>query len=217
MEKVQHSEREIELSLLRRKHRVQLFATKNERPAETQLEKQLWRIAKMAPYGGMYIPLTGEDPYLLRIYLTPGGARLHLPLGLKKDVDHGVGAGARPYLHYFFRGDGDKEFHNHPWRVSYSWILAGGYVEHKLNPKTREIEKRVFRPGAFNVIRREDYHWVELLDPKAGCWTLFLSVDRLQKSDGTDWGFLDIETGEYTPWGEYTKNREPTSVRSIST
>jgi hypothetical protein len=217
MEKVQDNEREIALRLLRRKHRVQLFVTKNERPARTQLEKQLWRIAKMAPYGGMYIPWTGENPYLLRIYLTPDGARLHLPLGLKKESDHGVGPGARPYLHYFFRGDNYKEFHNHPWRISYSWILAGGYIEHKLNPKTKEIEKRVFRPGSFNVIRREDYHWVELLDHRVGCWTLFVSVDRLQESDGTDWDFLDVDTGEHTPWGIRTKRQKGTSVRSIIT
>lgn len=164
------------------------------------LEAALWYLAKEAPYGGTVIPPELEtldlNPYLLRVYLLAE----RLELG---------GSDVRPYLHHFFRGDRDRDYHNHPWRISYSWILTGGYSEEKWNPETKQIDTRVFRPGAFNVIRRDDYHKVTLLEPEKGCWTLFVSVDRLSESNGFDWEFLDIETGKKTPWGLYQQGKAP--------
>lgn len=200
---------ERELEMLKRRHRIQRFATQYQRQGKTLLECALWKVAKISPFGGMAIP--GDHwnrPYLLRTYLTPDGARLHLPRRLKSDADYGVGNGARPYLHYFFRSDGDRDFHNHPWRKSCSLILSGGYTEFRYNPKTRKIDERQFHPGSINIIERGDFHRVKLFDEQVGCWTLFVSIDRMQKSDGTDWGFLDTETGAYTTWADYKKTTE---------
>jgi hypothetical protein len=130
-----------------------------------------------------------------------------MPSHLAVDTDYGVGSGARPYLHFFRRGDDDVEYHNHPWRVCVSFILAGGYREFKWNHKTGKVTERILRPGAFNILRREDFHRVELLDESVGCWTIFISVDRLAKSDGTDWGFMNIDTHEYTPWLEFVRRK----------
>lgn len=190
------------LALLKRRMRIRQHAIENQRTPRNLLERALWAVAKWSPFGGMAVPADFSYPYLLRTYLTPDGMRLHLPGKVMNEKDYGVGAGARPYLHFFFRGDGDRELHSHPWRVSYSLILVGGYIEYKWNPKTKVVEKKVYKPWSFNVLRHDDFHRVELLD-KRGCWTLFVSVDRLAKSDDKDWGFLDVATGKYMPWGEY--------------
>jgi len=194
-----------EISLLRRRFRIREHAALNQKMGGTRLERLLWSLAKWSPFSGMAVPTDLSNPYMLRTYLTPDGMRLHLPRALKGKSDYGVSLGARPYLHHFFRGDDAAAYHNHPWRISYSLILTGGYVEFKLNPETKEVTRRVFKPGSFNVLRREDYHRVELLDEAAGCWTLFISVDRLAESDGTDWDFMDPETGVKIPWGEYNQ------------
>lgn len=172
------------------------------------LERWLWKIAKWAPYGGMAVPSVGPDLYLLRLYLTGHGRRLHLRTSLKRQNDYDVGSGLRPYLHFFGRGDLDEEYHNHPWRVCYSLILTGGYTEYRWDVGKRETIVRKYLPGDINVIRRDDFHRVELIDPARGCWTLFFSIDRLEPSNGKDWSFLNIETGELTPWGEFVSKRE---------
>ena len=150
----------------------------------------LWFIAQLAPFGGTVIS-PQNNPYLLRIYLTPSLRKWGIP---------------RPYLHYFFRGDEDRELHNHPWGSSWSYILTGGYTEHRWDPDRKVIRTFQLRPGDVNQIKRDDYHKVILTNPRQGCWTLFVTKDRVQDSDGTDWGFLNTETGEYTPWGEFRDN-----------
>lgn len=188
-----------EYEQLIRRQELQRVVLVNRRPRTTNLERALWRIAGESPFGGQIIPASGVNPYLLRTYLTRQGQRFFIPWGELR------GLGARPYLHFFYRGDADREYHNHPWTVSYSWILTGGYEEERWDEENKRIVTRVFRPGSFNIIRRDDFHKVRLLQPNLGCWTLFLSVGRVRESDGKDWGFLDIETGKYTPWGEYQK------------
>lgn len=203
---VAEKEERRKIALVQKRRYLREKIIEHQRTPKNLLERALWAVTKWSPFGGMAVPADFSDPYLLRTYLTPDGARLHLPGKLKNAGDAGVGAGARPYLHFFFSGDADGEFHNHPWRVSHSLILSGGYTEYKWNPKTQTVNRKVFEPGSINVLHRDDYHRVELLDPR-GCWTLFISVDRLAKSDGTDWGFLDVVTGEYTPWGEFTSQK----------
>lgn len=209
MDMLEPTELERAEAMLRRRHRVQVTALRNERPGG-RLERLLWRIAKWAPYGGMTVPLTGKELYLMRIYLTGHGQRLHIPGVLRKPGDDDVGKGMRPYLHFINRSDEDKEPHNHPWRTSFSLILVGGYTDFRWNDKTKKFDERVFLPGSINLLRREDYHRVELLEPERGCWTLFWSVDRLQPSNGADWDFLFVETGQKMPWGEYVRRKQPT-------
>lgn len=114
------------------------------------------------------------DPYLTRYYLRGGprtdGQRVNL------------------YLHKFHRGDQDQDLHNHPWAWSVSLILTGGYVEERREGNA--IRTRVVRPGRINIIRANDFHRVDLLDPAEGAWTLFLAGPRVQR-----WGFWDRFSG----------------------
>lgn len=127
------------------------------------------------------------DPYLTRWYLWPRGPRT---------LDDQATGGEHPFaifLHYFHRGDDDRDQHSHPWKKSISLILKGGYVEE------RGEQIREFRPGALNTISSDDFHRVDLLEPEHGCWTLFLAGRNVQS-----WGFRRRGTGEYVPWQQYT-------------
>jgi hypothetical protein len=159
------------------------------------LEKRCWKVAEQAPFGARLIADEQNGPYLLRIYLTPENrsARHRMP---------------RFYLHYFFRGDADRDVHNHPWPHALSLILTGGYTEYRWDRDRRRLCDRIYLPGMVNRIRRDDFHRVEMMDPEAGCWTLFMSYGRVAPSDGTDWGFLDTDTSRFTPWGQYLAQKE---------
>ena len=103
------------------------------------------------------------DPYLTRWYLWPGK-----PRSFADGADDSTSrAPFAIFIHFFHRSDKDRDQHNHPWAVSWALILKGGYVEQ------RGDAMRTFRPGTVNVIRKDDYHRVELLDPKRGSWSLF--------------------------------------------
>jgi hypothetical protein len=160
----------------------------------TLLERRYWDIAERAPFGVRLIEDEQNGPYLLRVYLTPKNRkrRTRWP---------------RFYLHYFFRGDMDREVHNHPWRRARSLILTGGYTEYRWDPERRRMSERIYLPGMLNRINRDDYHRVELVDPEAGCWTLFCSHGRVGPSDGKDWGFLNTDSGLFTPWGQYVDQK----------
>lgn len=163
-------------------------------PDGTALERALAGIAERAPFDRQLINLL--RPYLLRTYLLPDRLK--------------IGSG-RPYLHYFFRGDDDRAYHNHPWESSHSLILTGGYEETRLvwtrledGTSVCSTETRIFKPWSTNRIDRDTYHKVRLLEPDRGCWTLFWSHNRLAESSGYDWGFLD-EDGTYECWGAHHK------------
>lgn len=171
------------------------FAREHAGRAKTEQEKLLWEIAIEARYGGTVIPFSLKNPYLMRVYLCPERTSSH--------------EGSREYLHFFFRGDGDRDYHNHPWRRGRSIVLTHGYLDHRLirgdgpNARSAGIVTKAYRPGDINILEREDYHRVDLLEPELGCWTFFVSTDRLHSSDGTDWDFINPETLEKTPWGKY--------------
>ena len=172
----------------------------------SSLERKLWNAAINAPYGNKLIPGNAAgDPYLLRTYMTPDRNELFRTLydmGIRNELMTRAITAARPYLHYFFRGDEDREVHNHPWSRSVSLILTGGYKEYRWMPLTREFETRYLRPGNLNFIKRNDFHRVELYNGQ-GCWTLFLSMGRVMESNGRDWSFLNTDTNELIPWGEW--------------
>lgn len=175
-------------------------------------EQSLWEFAERSPYGNKLISANmANDPYLLRVYLTPDRGELRKQLqsfGVRSAFGLSVLTAARPYLHHFFRGDEDREVHNHPWKRSVSVILTSGYKEYRWKPEMRGFDIRYLKPGSVNYIRRNDFHRVELYKDQ-GCWTLFTSIGRVMDSNGKDWSFLNTETGELTPWGTWTQERMP--------
>lgn len=142
-----------------------------------------WALSKNAPggYAGedgkrwAYVIETDGSPYLTRI-MSP---RIF---------------GMRVFLHHFHRGNGDQDLHNHPWKWAASLVLAGSYVEERLEgvipnfvpgvpglkPTTITYD-RVVR--FFNFLRDTDYHRVAKLN--GDVWTLFVTGPRTQ-----EWGFL---------------------------
>jgi len=120
---------------------------------------------------------TPADPYMLRIHLTPDQRwwRTRLP---------GVA------LNYFFRGDRDREYHNHPWRWSVSLVLTNGYSEARKDGRYAPVREFIVRPGMLNFIWQDTFHRVTLDDPTRGCWTLFVMAPRaLPDGAPSDWGF----------------------------
>lgn len=173
-------------------------------------EEKLWDLAEFSPFEQTRIITTNEqvlaDPYLMRVYLSPQREALEATLrelGVSPFAARLIQKMPRPYLHYFFRGDDDRAFHNHPWTRSVSFILIGGYIEHIWNFELGRSFSRLLKPGSINHLERDTYHRVELL-PGKKCWTLFVSMDRVQASDGTDWEFYDPEDGTFIPWGMWT-------------
>lgn len=160
---------------------------------EDVLRKGCERYARRLPT--WIITVDEDDPYLARHYvfqkdwLPRLAKRLHLP---------------SVFVHEFRRGDSDREYHNHPWHLSFSLILAGGYTEERLVVRDGDyrVERRTFRPGMINVIRNTDFHRVSLLDGKT-TWTLFIAGKRT----GEEWGFLDLLTREFVPWTEHVQRR----------
>jgi len=125
------------------------------------------------------------DAYLTRWYLYPGKPRSDGE-GTKSDKRFAV------FIHFFHRSDKDRDPHNHPWDRSLALILKGGYVEERAG------RRKTFRPGMINIITRNDYHRVDLLDPTRGSWSLFFAGKNMG-----DWGFRHRQTGIHIPQGDY--------------
>ncbi len=149
-------------------------------------------LTKVLPYKTI---ATGGSPYLTRFYLL-GTDRDYVKNGAKLNV----------FLHFFHRGDADRELHNHPWTGT-SLILTGGYTEERMThyqywcgpteavDSYSKVKTRIFRPGSVNRIGLKDFHRATLLDDSRGCWTLFFAGERVR-----DWGFLDPKTWRFTHW-----------------
>lgn len=138
-----------------------------------------WKLNAMFPNRSRLIEVDGE-PYLRRFYIKRSG---RFP---------GI------YLHYFYRGDADRDLHNHPWDISISLILAGGYAEERLHRIwTKQgwrntVVTRLLRPWNINIIKANDFHRVDFIPGVKGTWTLFCSGKRVQ-----DWGFYIKDTGKF--------------------
>lgn len=130
--------------------------------------------------------ITGTDgsPYLTRWYLYPARPR--------DADDEGSDLRFAVFLHKFHRGDVDRDQHNHPWDLSVAIVLAGGYREE------RGSEVKTFTPGMINVIRHNDFHRVDLLDPAAGSWSLFVAGSKTG-----EWGFRNKGTGTFISQKDY--------------
>ena len=140
---------------------------------------------------------TNNDPYLTRWYVWPEGPRTVEDSDLERhDGDPDSDLPFALFLHKFHRGDADRDQHNHPWNLSVAIVLAGGYREE------RGSETKVVMPGMINVIRGDEFHRVDLLDPKAGSWSLFIAGRRTG-----GWGFKNATTGAFIPNKEYLAAR----------
>jgi hypothetical protein len=77
------------------------------------------------------------------------------------------------FLHHFLASDRGDLVHSHPWKLSISLILVGGYREERRDPDTGALIVRDFFPGSINVLAADDLHRLELLE--ADAWTLFIA------------------------------------------
>lgn len=137
---------------------------------------------------------TGGNPYLTRWYLWPEGPRTVEDADLeRREGDPSSDLPFALFLHKFHRGDADRDLHSHPWSLSVAIVLAGGYREE------REDGIREFTPGSINVIRHDDFHRVDLLNPAMGSWSLFVAGAKTGS-----WGFKLRESGEFMDWKSYT-------------
>lgn len=102
----------------------------------------------------------------------------------------GVESGFRAYLHHFLNKD-DDGYHNHPWRIAFSLVLRGGYIESRIDTNTGIITYHKVR--WLNILTNKHYHRIESINPNT--WTLFL-VGPLS---GKSWGFW-IEGRGHVPF-----------------
>lgn len=152
---------------------------------EKIVDRFCWFLVKTFPSRVREIEVDG-DKYLLRFYLKHSSPRFP---GL--------------YLHHFYRGDQDRDLHNHPWTKSVSFILTGGYAEERLPEEQKDkprykVSRRIVGPGSLNVIKANDFHRVDLIGRST--WTLFTSGKKVK-----DWGFMLRDTGEYVDHQTYDK------------
>lgn len=142
--------------------------------------KLLHAIAKRRPLKQIFFE---EVPYIERFYL-------------------GQTRGFTYYLHRMLGPDPDRDLHNHPWRIAFSKVLYGSYIERRLDFgfQRRKIEhvpasvinniRGYYYYNAVsnnNVIREHTWHTiVEIKEPET--WTLFWHSAWFRP-----WGFLSQE------------------------
>lgn len=99
--------------------------------------------------------------------------------------------GSAIFLHRFLASDPDRGLHDHPWGVSASLIVGGGYKEKRLMMKQGRpwMTLRTMRPGRINLIRGNDFHQV-VLEPGRPAWTIFCHGPRVKP-----WGFVPSSEG----------------------
>lgn len=139
----------------------------------------LEHLAAVLPYKTLY-GIGG--PYLSRFSLINLGDRF-----------------ARLRLHYFHRSDEDQETHGHPWKWVVSLVLTGGYRD--IRQEGRKYKRSVLTPGSINFIKQMTFHRVELLDPRRGAWTLFLSGPVV------DTWFFKTPDGREVHWKEFIRSK----------
>lgn len=96
------------------------------------------------------------------------------------------------YLHRFDSPD-QQGLHDHPWPFV-SFILRGGYMERRINPRTLEVSAKHVR--FFNWKGLADAHYIVKLD-RTPTWSLVLT-GRRRKS----FGFMELTDTGYV-WTHY--------------
>lgn len=103
---------------------------------------------------------------------------------------------ANPFLHHFQQSDDAIYLHSHPWKWSFSIVLAGGYSEERRVGNM--VVRRDVRPFRINILRETDYHRVDLYEKDA--WTLFVAGP---KTSNSEWYFWDRDTGLRMQWERF--------------
>lgn len=99
------------------------------------------------------------------------------------------------YLHEFFASDDKRAHHDHPW-WSFSCILYGKYIEHKILAGGVH-SARVYVAGNCKFRSAEYAHRLELIDGQR-CITLFITGPKIR-----EWGF-HLRDG-WMHWKTYIK------------
>ena len=107
------------------------------------------------------------------------------------------------FIHHFHRSDMDVGanglglLHCHPFGFSVSFIISGGYWEER-RQKDGSVSRRLVRPFTFNWISNDVFHRVDLVDERAGAWSIFITGSRKNRT----WGFWDRVSKQHIPFNE---------------
>lgn len=110
------------------------------------------------------------------------------------------------YLHRIGTPDSRPTLHDHPWNFT-ALVLRGGYIERRMDPKTREVNER-HRVRWVNRMRTHDAHAITRLF-RVPTWTLVLIGPRRRV-----WGYVEPSPfgidGEWiwTPFNTHPHNDE---------
>lgn len=106
------------------------------------------------------------------------------------------------FLHRFLASDPDRGLHDHPWDLSWSLIVGGGYKEKRLMMRDGKpwMTVRRLSAGMVNVIRGDDFHQV-VMEPGRPAWTIFCHGPRVKK-----WGFVASRAGREQAEGHFEKD-----------
>jgi hypothetical protein len=103
--------------------------------------------------------------------------------------------GVNVWLQRIWRADGDRHMHDHPWTVSASLILSGGYGEEREQHTSDHGLLRGFRAFSINLLPAGVYH--RIVDVRPRTWTLFITG----RPHSRGWGFL--VDGQHVPSFDY--------------
>ena len=136
------------------------------------LSKWLYKITGKMPCRLIYI---GDGPYLERYYV-------------------GKIFGVTLYLHRFVSADSERALHDHPWDKSFSIVLAGSYMETRLDyfdplSDTGVVTKER-KVKWFNLIRGDCFHLIGKAEKET--WTLFMHGKNTK-----GWGFLECQQNKH--------------------
>lgn len=100
--------------------------------------------------------------------------------------------GGQVYLHHYLRRDEDRGVHDHPWGQACSLILAGGYVEKRLDVAERRYFFKTRKPGRVFRMTGDDLHQIVTLPAKSS-WSLFWHGPYTKA-----WGFVRMDGNRLT-------------------
>lgn len=127
------------------------------------------------------------EPYLERFYTVPRW----MTLGMVRIV-----------IHRFWKGDTDTAWHDHPWPWA-SYILEGGYWEHRPDPVTGKDVRKWRKPGSLAIRRATDLHYIEMDPAHKEVWTMFIMLTPALR----EWGFRSFDHKKWTQWEEYLADK----------